>query len=336
MVAYRISPVLFSPAGFVAPFAPFLYTANVILLIALLITRRFKWAIPAAVIVLLGLPVIGKTYRWNSSSSTPAQFRVLSYNVGFFSVPIVFSPQYESPDHNLRVSNAIQWLKQQQSEVLCLQEFFDDENSVIYNTVNTLTEDTDYDHHFVYKDQIKNKTRRGLIILSGLPMVGRGTVFTSSNHYNGAIYADVVAGSDTVRIINAHLESMRLGALRGNISHALGAYRRGIVTHAQQAEQLVSFVQQSPYQVILCADTNETPYSYVYHELGGIMDNSFEERGQGFGFTFQGKFASFLRIDQQFSTQGIQVLDYITHEDIPFSKHLPIEGAYSARTPVIK
>ena len=326
----RVSPASFWPAGFVAPLAPFIYIANVLLLIYLLFKQPFR-AVLVGIVLIIGLPVVHKSYQFISSSEEVARpsLRVLSYNVSFFSVPTVFSKQYSMPDYNMLVTNAIGWLKQNDADILCLQEFFDDEDSDIYNTVDALTKDTGYQHHFVYKDQVKNRTRRGLIILSKFPIVDRGTIFTSENHYNGAVYADVQTPQGTVRMINVHLESMRLGTLKRNIFGALSAYKRGIAMHALQADQLIAFIRESPHPIILCGDLNETPYSYVYHQLAIVMNNAFEEAGQGFGVTYLGKRLSFLRIDQQFATPGLRILRYTTHHDITFSQHLPIEASYS-------
>ena len=326
----RLSPAAFWPAGFLAPLAPFIYTVNVLLLIYLLFRQPFR-AVWVGIVLIVGLPIIHKSYQFTGSSEEVVHpsLRVLSYNVSFFSVPTVFSKQYSIPDFNMLVTNTIGWLKQNDADILCLQEFFDDEDSDIYNTVNALTKDTGYQHHFVYKDQVKNRTRRGLIILSKFPIVDRGTIFTSQNHYNGAIYADIQTAQGTVRIINVHLESMRLSTLKRSIFGALSAYKRGIATHARQTDQLIAFIQKSPHPVILCGDLNETPYSYVYHQLGVVMNNAFEEAGQGLGVTYLGRRLSFLRIDQQFATPGLRVLRYTTHHDITFSQHLPIEASYS-------
>lgn len=330
LVASRVSPATFWPAGFLASASPVLYLLNVVLFFFLLL-RGSVHAGVALVVILAGWFLVGKTYQWGTSVpplSVPS-FRVLSYNVSFFSVPRVFSDAYRDPVANLTVDNATTWLRATGAEVLCLQEVFDDEDSDIYNTVETLTDSGAYNHHFVYQDQVKNRTRRGLLILSRFPMVARGEVFISDNHFNGAIYADVLVEGDTVRIINAHLESMHLGARQSNPLRVLSAYRRGMVIHSRQVDQLVDFIRQSPYPTILSGDLNETPYGYVYRQLDAVMNNAFEAAGQGFGFTYRGRKLFFLRIDHQFFTDELEVIRYVTHDDLPYSQHVPIEAAYT-------
>ena len=331
LLANRVDPGDFWPAGFLAPLAPFFYLITVGLFIFLLFKSPIHAVVPLLV-VLLGMPLIFKTYQWNNNpaaSTSLSTFRVLSYNVSFFSIPTVFSKAYRDPQQNLTVTNTINWLQSNEADVQCLQEFWEDEDSDIHRTVAALTDSGKYDHYFVYKDQKKNRTRRGLIILSKFPMVERGKVFTSENYYNGAIYADVRVNSDTIRIINTHLESMQLGKLQKSVMRTLGAYRQGLVTHSRQVQQLTDFVRRSPHPVILCGDLNETPYGYVYRQLNNLMHSAFETAGRGFGFTYQGDRLFFLRIDNQFFTDPLKVTRYETHEDLPFSKHLPIEAAYS-------
>ena len=54
-------------------------------------------------------------------------------------------------------------------------------------------------------------------------------------------------------------------------------------------ERIMNHITSSPYPVILGADMNDTPYSFSYNEFTKLLKNSFEEKGNGFGFTFNGK-----------------------------------------------
>lgn len=95
LLSDRISPASFWLAGFVAPLAPFVYLINVVLAIYYLFTRSSR-LILVGIVFIVGLPIIQETHQKNSNllPNTNASFRVLSYNVSFFSVPTVFSEQY--------------------------------------------------------------------------------------------------------------------------------------------------------------------------------------------------------------------------------------------------
>jgi endonuclease/exonuclease/phosphatase (EEP) superfamily protein YafD len=86
-------------------------------------------------------------------------------------------------------------------------------------------------------------------------------------------------------------------------------------------------IDESVYPVILCGDFNETPYGNAYGNIRDRLKNAFEERGNGFGFTLN-RSPRIVRIDNQFCSESIKVLDFQTFSDIMYSDHLPILGRY--------
>jgi len=55
------------------------------------------------------------------------------------------------------------------------------------------------------------KVKYGQAIFSKFPIVKSGSI-EFPNTANNAIYADIVKGSDTIRIYNVHLQSLRIAA----------------------------------------------------------------------------------------------------------------------------
>ena len=89
-----------------------------------------------------------------------------------------------------------------------------------------------------------------------------------------------------------------------------------------------NWIDESPYPVILAGDLNELPYGYAYGRLRAKLKNSFEEKGFGFGFTYH-KILSFLRIDNQFfDDRKIEILNFRTLSNVPFSDHYPVKAWY--------
>jgi len=74
-------------------------------------------------------------------------------------------------------------------------------------------------------------------------------------------------------------------------------------------------------------DFNETPYSYNYFKLKKHFFNTFEEAGNGFGFSFN-SLIFFLRIDHQFYNSEIEVLNYRIDRSMAISDHYPTRGFY--------
>jgi endonuclease/exonuclease/phosphatase family metal-dependent hydrolase len=80
--------------------------------------------------------------------------------------------------------------------------------------------------------------------------------------------------------------------------------------------------------VILTGDLNDMPYSYSYQKLKKYLHSSFENGGRGFGFTFNGRMF-FLRIDNQFYSEGVTLNEFETHRNVKYTDHFPISADYS-------
>ena len=98
---------------------------------------------------------------------------------------------------------------------------------------------------------------------------------------------------------------------------------------AEQVDNLVSCIHNSPFPVILCGDFNDTPNSYAYQQLATGLDDAFMESGQGLGNTYIGKLPSY-RIDY------VLYSDYFTswqcHRDmVKFSDHYPVNCLLGVR-----
>ena len=99
---------------------------------------------------------------------------------------------------------------------------------------------------------------------------------------------------------------------------------------AHQVNELMEHIENCPFQVVLCCDLNELPYSYVYHQIKNKLANAFEKGGAGFGFSYNGKIP-FLRIDNQFFSSRLEILHYQTPKEINYSDHYPIKCVYSIK-----
>jgi endonuclease/exonuclease/phosphatase family metal-dependent hydrolase len=135
------------------------------------------------------------------------------------------------------------------------------------------------------------------------------------------IYADIVKGDDTLRIINMHLESYRFNEkdysdiqkIKSQEDTGLKAtksivqkMREAYIRRSQQADIVGNFIRQSPYPVIVCGDFNDTPASYTYFTIKGELQDAFLQKGWGIGRTFTG-LAPTLRIDYIFVNNHFKV-----------------------------
>jgi endonuclease/exonuclease/phosphatase family metal-dependent hydrolase len=252
---------------------------------------------------------------------------VLSYNCRFFNSGTWFAKEYYDSAYNHKALEAKAWLQAHPAEVKCLQEFFDDANSNIFNAEATLRAGGRYHSYVVAKPKHNNGLRFGQAIFSIWPIIGRGEVFLSKNTYNGAIYADIVRQGDTLRIISVHLESARLARGAG-VRANLERIARASAQRATQADHLMDFVAQSPYRVVVCGDFNELPSSYVYQKISRRLVSAFGQAGHGWGGTYLVGGVALPQIDHQFAHPGLQPVEHKVWHQLRASDHLPVEAKY--------
>ncbi len=291
--------------------------------------------IPIAVFV-VGWPHIRSTVQFTSQAELEDKsiLRVVNYNARVFNVYAHLKGlQEEAP---LRM---IEWLTTQDADVICLQEYYDDSSSDMFNISQRI-----FKAGYRYSNVKANKENRigakfGLAIFSKLPISNRGSVSYGDDQKNEGIYIDVLYNADTLRIYNTHFFSMKLRVQElvkeqkeirklVKLKETLRRIKQGFVAHSKETDILKDHVRNSPYPVILTGDFNDVPYSYTYLSFRDFMQNSFEEAGTGFGFTYN-QSPSFIRIDHQFSSLDFEVVRHVVHEEIKYSDHYPVSVDYS-------
>jgi endonuclease/exonuclease/phosphatase family metal-dependent hydrolase len=282
----------------------------------------------------------------NPSPPLPRSLRLLSANVRIFNVYAHLRKADPAAP-----AKAMAWLAASPADVLCLQEFYQE-------PAGTHTTDGDLfrvgeklgaasgRQVFVSKSLTNPAGAQfGLAIFSRLPIVGRGEIAFGRLSQNHAMWVDVAGPgpNDTVRIFNAHLQSMSLdesdlvaagsskAGLRTKGRGLLGRFVRGAAARAWQADTLVARIAHSPYPVLLAGDCNDVPYSYSYNALAGPLQNAWASVGFGPGSTYHGRLPPLLRIDQQFAGPQWQVLACRVHTEIPYSDHFPVEALYQLK-----
>lgn len=305
------------------------------------VVERKKALLPLSML-LIGSIFLPRTYAFNKSDpaenspENKASFKVVSYNVRSFMRN--FTPRDRWVKRQIREMKG--WIRDSGADVVCLPEYYEDESDLFDISERLRGGGYKYQRFYKRNNERRSQGQSGLALISKHPIIAsRDTVFEAQN---GMIQADIKMGDDTIRIIGLHLYSMTLQlsnlvhqkemdgmAREGKITFR--QMRKGFIRRAGELAVLESWVRESPYPTVVCGDFNEVPYGYVYGRMKDLMGNSFEEKGQGFGFTYN-HIPYFIRIDHQFySKQTLRVTDFTTYSNIKYSDHYPISGVYSIR-----
>ncbi|WPR77846.1 endonuclease/exonuclease/phosphatase family protein [Algoriphagus sp. NG3] len=321
-----VSPEYFRYVGLLPFFIPVIILLNLFLLLILILSWR-KLAILPLLALLIGYKFFLATFQIHPKNENAEGLKVFSYNAHMF--------YYNSKNENSPESNVLSWLQEQPADVMAFQEFYQDNTTPSRDALKILGKDSNYKVSYHITDGTPQKRSNGLAIFSKYPIVNDGKVFKAQGT-NGAIFADILVGKDTIRIYNAHLESMRINSeglenldgVKENYRQTLGKLQRGSLARSKQLSILLEHMYNSPHPLILMGDLNEIPYSYTYFKLSEKYENAFENAGRGFGFTYN-RILFFLRIDHIFSSPELRAVRFKTHREVDYSDHYPVSATFT-------
>ena len=294
-----------------ANFAHVLWVFNLILFLFWLFGRSRMAYVPLVAVV-LSLLLFENYYRFAgaeiSNNEAKDGIHVMSYNTHSFEL-------FKWGRDEFRANNMLQFILEESPDILCMQEFS-------YEARRFLKKEFPYSF-ITPRDQ--GKTIQA--IFSKYPL-RNAQMLDFPNSRNNAIYADVVMGTDTVRVYNVHLQSYRIEGY-GFLVRDYGMWfvNRLAETsemHRRQVEILKGHQRQSPYPVLIFGDLNVPPYSTTYRKMKDGMIDTFAERGKGLGTTFELAKIPY-RIDYILLDPKFSVLKHQNY-DVPYSDHYPISA----------
>ncbi|WP_420387322.1 endonuclease/exonuclease/phosphatase family protein [Roseivirga sp.] len=307
-----ISPLFFRFSGVISFGVPIVILLNIILL---LLAVFFKWksGFVAFVLIVIAYPFLNVAMSFQGRTE-PGQnsFKVLNYNVMRYNYP-------ESEEARRELS---EWIVASDADIICLQEF-----AFGSKYTRSLNGTKDYYAHF-------GGYAKSFAIFSKFPIIGSGQIF-QDDHTNNVTYADLKIGNDTLRVYNIHLQSMGINpdkiqsteGIKNEYEEVTQKFLTASKERTRQVKKLMEVTDTIGYRQLLVGDFNDVPFSYNYFQFKKQFKNAFEEVGRGFGITYNGKIP-FLRIDNQFYSEGLVAHSLETLNNVSFSDHFPLIGIY--------
>lgn len=310
-----VAPKTFTILSVLSLAVPILIILNILFVIYWLLKVK-KQLLLSLVVLLLGYNYVGSLYKFSNSKDVvdDNNLSIMNYNVRLFNL-------YEWIEEKNVETSIENLIKAEQPDVLSLQEYHPHEN------VNL--------SYFKYKyEKLEGgKVKYGQAIFSNYPIINSGSV-GFQNTANNAIYADIVKNSDTIRIYNIHLQSSHIKTKVKNLNtedseRLLKTLKTTFEMQQDQAELFDKHKKSCPYKTIVSGDFNNTAYSYVYRQIKGDLQDTFEVAGNGFGRTFDFKFfptrIDFILADKSFEVNGFK------NYDEKLSDHYPIMAKVSLK-----
>lgn len=319
-------------AGFVSYLVPFVLILNVFFLVFWLCLGKWK-ALLSALVLLSGAKFVKSSVSFGGESENAIKSKgdldVLSYNIRVFNAYASWKNQREYTGTKIA-----DWIgKEANPDVVCFQEFYQNKRESYLDMVSKM-KSVGYPYYYFY-DVLHDQGDGyfGMAIFSKYKIEGHGDILFKQKSNNMSIYVDINVSGEMLRIFNVHLESLSLDEKKilDTEEESKNTYRKlkdGFKKRAKQIDLLLKAAKHSPHKVIICGDWNDLPYGYSYHLMKKYYDNAFEEAGNGFGFTYNGKMR-FLRIDNQFFNKTIRIKRFDTFSQIKYSDHFPIMARYN-------
>ena len=297
--------------AFVSLAVPLLVLVNMLFFLYWLLQKRIVMLL-SLTILMFGYFTLGSFIGFNSDSkidSDKESLSIMSFNsLGFRGK--------EDKWKSTAGDSIVEFVRQENPDIICFQEY---DNRKVKKT-----EFKQYPFYSKRPNSNKIKGSDDLIVLSKYKIVKTGSV-DFENTYNGGIYVDVLIKKDTVRIYNLHMESFKVrpSNLKYERSDLLFyRLRASFFKQQQQATVVRNHIKESPYKVIVIGDFNNTQFSKTYFTIKGDLNDSFLEKGTGYGKTIN--FWKFpFRIDFILSDPSIEILSHKNY-NIDLSDHEPI------------
>jgi endonuclease/exonuclease/phosphatase family metal-dependent hydrolase len=317
---------------------PYLLIVNVLMVFWWLVRRRWTLVLLTLVIIGVGYPVVMTTFRFSGEvgpavKSAPGVVRMMTYNVHNF------TPFGGDVDPQVVRSNMLKVIKAEDPDIIAIQEYYSQYQGVL-DVTDSLKEILHTQYFYLEPSFQTSDQAGGLAIFSKYPIKGKGDiVFDGNNGGNSAIYVDVEANNKRLRIYNVHLQSISfdpqdyayLDKIKRKMDPELKQSRRilsmlrtAFVKRSTQVDILKNHMKGCNTPYLIAGDFNDTPASYSVRQLTKNLSRSFEEKGSGFGRTYNGKFPNF-QIDYIAVTKNIRVLNHKVI-NAKLSDHFPVRS----------
>lgn len=304
---------------------PFLLVIVFLFAIGWLIILKPRLALISAIALLIGIKSISVFLAFHKKKAfvykkEPQTIRVVSWNVARF-IELKRNTNKGS-ETRLKMFDLI---KQQDADVLCLQEFHTSIDSSYYDNIKPIQEGLGYPYYYFSFDNDGDRHYYSSIIFSRYPIIDTGKIrYPRPTLPDVLLHTDIKVNDDTVRVFTTHLQSLQFGrrdyerldkisnardSLLANSRSILSKLKKGFSYRSIQADLAHKIIKDSPHPVLLCADLNDLPNSYTYFTVRGSLQDAFLKKGFGIGRTFS-SLSPTLRIDYIFADRHFKVKQF--------------------------
>ena len=337
--AKYFNPNTFWFVGFITIAAPYLFIFVFAFIFFWLFAKK-KFALISILTILMLWKPLGHVFkfRMNTAFETTKQaaaVRVMSWNVEQFQI-------LEHKKNPALKQDMFNLINDYDPDIACFQEMvasnaYPKAINYIPDMVNALKL-KNYYYSYNELDNFDDNHHFGRIIFSKYPIINRKTINFSNRSYENCFqYVDVIKETDTLRVFNVHLQSLRFSSENKEYiddatqpkkidfdksKSVFSKLKSAFLKRKIQADAIHAEIEKSEFPVIVCGDFNDVPNGYAYSTIGDNLQNAFAKKGSGVSRTFT-DISPTLRIDNIFADKQFEISQYTRVKD-KISDHYPI------------
>lgn len=319
---------------------PVILLVYILLLPITFFLRRKRWWI-MMFILLAGIPVHLRYLALSGSetlNNEKPSIKITSFNVRGFDNYQWIHKDLQSAELAFK-----KFITSDSADIICFQEYTKDHRSSRHMASDKIKAAGDFIDN---AEQLIVQTRKldfGVAIYSKHPIINKGNV--GADHQIYSMYADIALPTDTIRVYNVHLQSIRFQqdeyslfdddalsnkGVFSRVRGLLGKLKRAYPGRIDQSQQILEHASNSPYPVVICGDFNEPPTSYIYSMFEDKYNDGYNATGFGIGRTYAGKIPAG-RIDYIFSDESFIPGSFDIYDEFELSDHYPVSGVFQLK-----
>ncbi|MFR9503597.1 MAG: endonuclease/exonuclease/phosphatase family protein [Rikenellaceae bacterium] len=301
--------------------SPAIFVGTTLLALYWIIRWRWVYATTLILPLLIAFPNISYYAKIDVSKhyetpSTRGTVKLMSYN----------TRTIVNDEGQVATDELAEFLEEHRPDIICIQEY----NASRFKESARPSFMSDYNH----------STVKDLAIFTRYKILESSENLVNPSFDSGSAYwSDILIGEDTLRLYNVHLHSTAItisddayirnmefisDTLSENkIKEMLSRFKNTSVGRAAQADTIANSISHTPHRVAVCGDFNDTPNSYAFRKISKGLQDSFQEVGVGYSYTFRG-FLNLLRIDYVLVDPPTEIISYQVVDTMTMSDHLPV------------
>jgi len=287
----------------------------------------FKWKL--AVLPLVGMLLCADSIRAYMPLNLPSpppegSIKVLSYNV------MSFGQSLQPWEEN----DVLGYVLSSGADIVCMQE---GNKAIIDSAMDSILS------IYPYSDYQCDGQFHNACCFSKFPILSVKQIgYPAETNFTYAY--EILVESDTLLVINSHLESYKLSSEdkddyksiiknynHPNINHSETKYLNLVekISHSDsirgiQVDSVAAFVQRNEgRRMVLCGDFNATPVSYSHHQLTRGLNDAYTRTGNGPGISYH-RSGMYFRLDHILTSPNITAYGAKVDTSIKESDHYPL------------